>query len=181
MWCSSIHRIFTRSCVSILIVQRVAALCFDPDGTRLFADQPCLVNGTQDSFCCGPQATCLSDKLCWDGGGGYVRGSCTDATWKSSACPQFCLSMLPTTWSARAFRVCWPWPAPRDGAGQMTDCKDPTSDSWCCSADGKNGDPCDCASSNVTFPGARSLVSTIDFPGKASSTSSRAGSTRCKC
>lgn len=92
---SVIHNYPRRTFLFILLIQRASALCYFPDGTRLFADQPCLVNGSEDSFCCGPQATCLSDKLCWDGGSGYVRGSCTDPTWKSAACPQFCLSMLP--------------------------------------------------------------------------------------
>lgn len=50
----------------------------------------------------------------------------------------------------------------------MTDCKDPGSDSWCCSDGGKS---CDCSKGNVTFPGARSLVSTIPYP-KSSATSS---------
>lgn len=87
-------RIIGQCWLVILLLQRVTALCYFPDRTRLLNDQPCIVNGTEDSFCCGPQATCMSDKLCWDGGTGYVRGSCTDVTWKSSACPQFCLGML---------------------------------------------------------------------------------------
>lgn len=76
--------------------------CFYPDGSRIFADIPCSRNGDEDSVCCGPVATCLSNKICWDGGSGYVRGSCTDPTWKSSACPQFCLSRYaPRTRSCR--------------------------------------------------------------------------------
>lgn len=84
----------SRCSLVILLLQRVTAVCYFPDRTILHDDRPCIVNGTEDSFCCGPQATCMSDKLCWDGGSGYVRGSCTDVLWKSPACPQFCLGMF---------------------------------------------------------------------------------------
>lgn len=138
--------------------------CFYPDGSRIFADIPCLRNGDEDSVCCGPVATCLSNKICWDGGSGYVRGSCTDPTWKSSACPQFCLSRYAPQNSFLSGRYS---PAdychiePAGEAGVLKDCLDLNADSWCCLESQKT---CDCSKGNVTFPGKRSLVSTIPYP-----------------
>jgi hypothetical protein len=46
------------------------------------------------SHCCGPTDICLSNGLCWDQDSTYynrmVRASCTDNTWASSSCPQYC-------------------------------------------------------------------------------------------
>lgn len=53
----------------------------------------------------------------------------------------------------------------------MIDCKAIDSDSWCCSVGGKS---CDCSKSNITFPGAPSLVSTIPYPKSSATTSSEA-------
>ena len=125
--------------------------CFYPDGLRLFADIPCSKNGSEDNFCCGPAAICLSNKICWDGGSGYLRGSCTDATWKSSACPQFCLSRYaPRIHFSREdplIDYCNAEPAGK--AGGMKDCLDLNADSWCCLQESQT--TCDCSQGNVTF------------------------------
>ena len=75
---------------------QVHTSCYYPDGTYIAPDRPCIGNGTQDSFCCGPGTICLSDKTCYQPNVpshfSYVRGSCTDQSFSSSACPQFCSS-----------------------------------------------------------------------------------------
>ena len=67
--------------------------CYFPSGLES-KGSPC--NHTADvSTCCGPGIVCLGNGLCTPGknAGNYkfFRGSCTDSTWKSSACPNFCL------------------------------------------------------------------------------------------
>ena len=99
---NSFHYIMTplSHCRLLLVVTlalQVSSSCYYPDGTYIAADRPCITNGTQESFCCGSQGvTCLSDKVCYNSnassGNEYVRGSCTDRSFQSSACPNFCLS-----------------------------------------------------------------------------------------
>ncbi|KAF7121625.1 hypothetical protein CNMCM5793_009096 [Aspergillus hiratsukae] len=56
-----------------------------------------------DATCCGQGYACLSNSLCMATGDEikktgatlYVRGSCTDPTWRSSACPLFCINPDP--------------------------------------------------------------------------------------
>lgn len=58
-------------------------------------DRPCYPD-RPTSFCCGIGEICSSNKLCIGGPGtGYMpynRGTCTDRTWQSPECPQFCRS-----------------------------------------------------------------------------------------
>lgn len=77
----------------------VTAICYYPDQSMTFQDVPCSDEG-EHSNCCGPGYACLSNKVCRqsheDADGAplpftYGRGSCTDRTWRSSACPSFCL------------------------------------------------------------------------------------------
>lgn len=87
-----IMTLFTLYCLLLMVALPLQAhmSCYYPDGTYQPTDRPCNSNGTEESFCCGPGVTCLSDKVCDNFG--YVRGSCTDQSFKSSACPNFCLS-----------------------------------------------------------------------------------------
>jgi len=70
--------------------------CYFPDGLES-KGSPC--NPTANvSTCCGPGFVCLSNGLCTPGPNDrktydykFYRSSCTDSTWKSSACPNFCL------------------------------------------------------------------------------------------
>lgn len=70
--------------------------CYFPDGLES-RGSPC--NPTADvSACCGPGFVCLGNGLCTPGPNDrktydykFYRSSCTDSTWKSSACPNFCL------------------------------------------------------------------------------------------
>ena len=73
--------------------------CYFPDGTIPRQDTPCQSEG--ESTCCGAGYACLSNNLCEltehvpnpaPGQSQWVRGSCTDQTWKSPNCPNFCLT-----------------------------------------------------------------------------------------
>ena len=65
-------------------------LCYQPDGTLAWGDYACDLSNS-DSTCCGGSMICLNNQMCWsESEGAYYRGSCTDKTWKSSNCPQFC-------------------------------------------------------------------------------------------
>ena len=75
------------------------ATCYNDDGQILEGDVPCNPNADQ-SFCCGIHWTCLDSGVCSDqnttqlispGEALLARATCTDRTFKSDACPQFCL------------------------------------------------------------------------------------------
>ncbi|KAJ5612224.1 hypothetical protein N7510_005418 [Penicillium lagena] len=68
-----------------------ATQCYYPNGTPADGDIPCLGDGTA-SACCGPDAICLSNGLCLaiEQPFGLSRGSCSDSTWQSDKCPQYC-------------------------------------------------------------------------------------------
>lgn len=75
------------------------ALCYFPDGKSVpRQDTPCRSNGF--ATFCGQGYACLSNNLCMltehvadaiPGQSKYVRGSCTDQTWNSPNCPNFCI------------------------------------------------------------------------------------------
>lgn len=142
----------------------VSASCYYPDGTYVPADRPCIGNGSQESFCCGLGFTCLSDKVCYTGNQSvlgyqtYLRGSCNDQSFRSSACPQFCLSayscyiLSPVTDKFVAI-------ASANKGGIMFQCGFQT-DSYCCSPDDT---PCSCETNNITLAASLSDVSSIAF------------------
>ncbi|KAL8784860.1 MAG: hypothetical protein Q9195_008877 [Heterodermia aff. obscurata] len=75
------------------------APCYDDDGTIQPGDVPCNPD-TGQSFCCGKYWTCLGNGVCSDqnttqliGSGETLlaRATCTDPTFGSTVCPQFCL------------------------------------------------------------------------------------------
>lgn len=86
----NIHLIF-------LICSFVDGVCYYPNGDVSPQDVPCTSDG--NSTCCGVGYACLSNKICMttnltppsSGSTTYVRGSCTDSTFTSSACPLFCV------------------------------------------------------------------------------------------
>ena len=47
------------------------------------------LGSAQGVACCNPVAFCLDSHYCLENGV-VSRGSCTDKTWTSSACPQYC-------------------------------------------------------------------------------------------
>ncbi|KAF2845744.1 hypothetical protein T440DRAFT_407179 [Plenodomus tracheiphilus IPT5] len=77
----------------------VSAICYFPDGKSIpRQDTPCRSEGF--STCCGQGYACLSNNLCMltehvpnpiPGQSRYVRGSCTDQSWDSPHCPNFCI------------------------------------------------------------------------------------------
>lgn len=79
--------------------------CYAPDQTVAEDDIPCDPTQKQ-SFCCGKGWACLENKSCVPTelvpNGGTLspaRGTCTDKSWQSSSCPDFCVSkdgMYPT-------------------------------------------------------------------------------------
>ena len=132
--------------------------CYFPDGTYVAADRPCIDNGTQGGFCCGPGYTCLSDKVCYQASTSrYARGSCTDETFRSPSCPQFCLSAyIWCMWTLVTDKVL---PiAPGSQANLMFQCGVQT-DSYCCSHYGRT--PCSCEDGNFTLGASSSDVSSI--------------------
>ncbi|KAI9854921.1 MAG: hypothetical protein M1824_006490 [Vezdaea acicularis] len=71
--------------------------CFLPNGALRGDDSPCDPNA-EDSPCCWQSLgyECLDNGLCVGNGTANVspqiiRGTCTDPTWKSPKCPQYCL------------------------------------------------------------------------------------------
>jgi hypothetical protein len=80
-----------------LLAPCVLGICYDPDGTAT-NDSPCY-GGTEASFCCGLGWACLSNKICMSTDkvanrqniSPYYRGTCTDQTWRSGNCPNFCV------------------------------------------------------------------------------------------
>lgn len=75
----------------------VLSLCYYPNGSVAPQDTPCL-DSTTHSACCGPGYACLSNSICMAtgkeqgkaGATELVRGSCTDKSWRSGSCPNFC-------------------------------------------------------------------------------------------
>ena len=73
-----------------------ACICYYPNGDVSPQDVPCTSNS--NSTCCGIGYACLTNQICMDtsltpassGSTKYVRGSCTDKSFSSSACPLFC-------------------------------------------------------------------------------------------
>jgi hypothetical protein len=66
--------------------------CYYPNGLEAANDHPCDPSDT-NSACCGGGlgAVCLTNKLCRSPDGNTIRGSCTDKSWASADCPQYCL------------------------------------------------------------------------------------------
>jgi hypothetical protein len=109
-----------------------SAQCHSPDGTISPLDQPCYPSASE-SFCCPPSSICSGNKLCILPGGQALRGSCTDPSFSSVACPNFCLHKGAGL---------------RHSAGlNMTLCQtEPDSTTYCCNEG--SGEACDCSAKN---------------------------------
>lgn len=70
------------------------AKCYFPDGSIASNDTPCNSAATKNSVsaCCGHSDICLDNALCLPQheSPALVRGSCTDETWQSPMCAQYC-------------------------------------------------------------------------------------------
>jgi hypothetical protein len=85
--------------LTLSLLPSITAICYFPDGTIPRQDTPCRSSGF--STCCGAGYACLSNNLCMltehvpnpgEGQSLYVRGSCTDESWNSEFCPNFCIT-----------------------------------------------------------------------------------------
>lgn len=93
------HHIWLRFLFSLsFFPHRVISICYYPDGTVTNQDVPCLP-GDEASWCCGFGYACLSNKICMATNyttgtdiSTYVRGSCTDKSWRAANCPSFCVN-----------------------------------------------------------------------------------------
>ena len=70
--------------------------CYFPDGSKATSDTPCKRDPSSGSdgasACCNSADACLESHLCLEQLGGPMisRGSCTDQTWQSQECSQYC-------------------------------------------------------------------------------------------
>lgn len=77
------------------------AACYFPNGRLAHNDSPCR-DDTENSVCCGQGYACLTNGICQatgeelqkPGASEFVRGGCTDKSYRSSSCPQFCSDPL---------------------------------------------------------------------------------------
>jgi hypothetical protein len=86
------HILFFAAFVTLALPAAAAAApqCFYPDGVTVEPNHtPCNTTVT-NSACCLPQDACTADGLCLGTANFNYRGSCTDKTWTSNACPQTC-------------------------------------------------------------------------------------------
>ncbi|KAL7812178.1 hypothetical protein V8C44DRAFT_349586 [Trichoderma aethiopicum] len=151
-----------------LFITQSTALCFYPDGTPAPGDVPC-TDSTANSVCCGTGYACLSNGICQatgdelkkPGATEFVRGSCTDKTFRSSACPSFCGT---------------PGQDNVGGGEGMAKCADTKEDLyWCINAANiklqEERDPCGDQDAVVFFPGTPTVLTTINVAPKPTSTS----------
>ena len=80
-------------CFSMKATTIRAQTCYFPDGSISYRDTPCRASSYgQASPCCAVMDICLDNALCLAQQGSEVisRGSCTDSTWRSTECAQYC-------------------------------------------------------------------------------------------
>lgn len=91
-------RVLALSLAACWFLSGAHAACYYPSGRMSPNDTPCR-DDTTHSTCCGQGYICLSNGMCQatetelakEGASEYVRGSCTDKSWRSSSCPLFCI------------------------------------------------------------------------------------------
>ncbi|RFU76343.1 hypothetical protein TARUN_5896 [Trichoderma arundinaceum] len=152
----------------VAFAAQAKALCYYPDGSAASGDVPC-TDSTQNSACCGTGYACLSNGICQatgdelqkPGATEFVRGSCTDKSWRSSGCQTFCVN------PDEDFLA---------GGEGMAKCSNTSQDIyWCINSPNvelqKTQDPCDDQNAIVFFPGTPHAITTI---GVTPSTTSQA-------
>jgi hypothetical protein len=77
--------------------------CYYPGGEEATGDYPCDSDAEHSACCAGGTLgkACLANKLCWSPGMRFARGSCTDPSFKSPACPDYCTRKAPLTSCAK--------------------------------------------------------------------------------
>ncbi|KAB5547142.1 hypothetical protein GE09DRAFT_1130082 [Coniochaeta sp. 2T2.1] len=144
-----------------------SAICYYPNGDASPQDLPCN-DDTDHSTCCGPGYACLSNNICVPTGlekqipnaAKFVRGSCTDKTWRSGNCPNFCVN------EAHGDTL--------DGGIGMAKCPG-NKDMYYC----MDGFPFDCVKGDnvLSFSGTPTALTTIGFVPSTSLTSTPTPST----
>jgi hypothetical protein len=132
--------------LSLLVfrVTHVVATCYNPDGSTTMEDVPC--SSGHQSSCCHPGWACLSNGLCRNLNApndtvGYVRGSCTDQSWRSGYCPNFCIH-------GNA-----PWNDSMNKPQHMSKCENTSEDMYYCDDDNVQAVDCSNHSAVVSFVG----------------------------
>ncbi|TFB00012.1 hypothetical protein CCMA1212_008256 [Trichoderma ghanense] len=161
-------KILPLSFLTLLLSSQATSLCYYPDGTPAPGDVPC-TDSTANSVCCGTGYACLSNGICQatgdelkkPGATEFVRGSCTDKTYRSSSCPSFCGTPDQDNVS---------------GGEGMAKCTDTKQDLyWCINAANialqETEDPCGDQDAVVFFPGTPTVITTINVAPKQTGTS----------
>lgn len=79
----------------IATMAQAADVCFHPSGSQS-SDVPCDPTA-EVTMCCSSQSACLPTGLCANTIDGetdpskFIRPTCTDSTWTSPICPQYCV------------------------------------------------------------------------------------------
>ncbi|KXS98573.1 hypothetical protein AC578_4285 [Pseudocercospora eumusae] len=128
----------------------LAQNCYYPNGDVSTTDAAC---SSGDSACCPNNWECLSNGLCYDPTNKYFnRNTCTDQTWESSDCPQYCTANN-TAAGNEALKQC------DDG-------------SWCCNGDRVHMDCCNMDDAEVIdVPGWTTLTKITSVPSPTSGAS----------
>ncbi|PSN70932.1 hypothetical protein BS50DRAFT_618095 [Corynespora cassiicola Philippines] len=147
--------IFAFSCLA----SAASNSCYYPSGKEN-RGRPCFPDADV-SVCCGPTFVCLSNGLCSPGPDTrrayaykYYRSGCTDPTWSSSSCPQFCAGPGHDLDAGEGLQSCG-------------------NNKFCCR---ENYDCCT-NSTNIFDLSVGNIVTTIPRPVSATATSSPATST----
>ncbi|KAF2868438.1 hypothetical protein BDV95DRAFT_609919 [Massariosphaeria phaeospora] len=132
----------------------VNAKCYFPGGAQS-KGQACFPD-QENSACCGPTFVCLSNGLCQPGPDSrqqysykFYRSACTDASWNSTECPQFCTGPGHDQDSGEGLQNCG-------------------TDKYCC----KENYDCCSDSKNIFEIGTGNIVMTISASGSRSSSTS---------
>lgn len=137
--------------------------CYYPDGSIANTDRACILEGQDFSFCCGQNYACLANKVCSNtissaSGINLVRGSCTDHSWESEFCPNFCTGVDQNDSGGNAMEFC-------------------SGDIWLCDSNEKPSN-CSTGENTVTLLGGTDALTTIGVaPAVTPSTSSSSSST----
>ncbi|KAK4039877.1 transcription initiation factor IID, 18kD subunit-domain-containing protein [Parachaetomium inaequale] len=103
--------------VHLSLLQTCLGLCYYPNGDLAKDDHPCDPDAEHSPCCAAPTVgkACLANKLCVSPENIYARGSCTDPTWMSPECPNYCTRQPGQGWD-------------------MVSCSNvtKTDTSWCC-------------------------------------------------
>ncbi|KAF9630546.1 hypothetical protein BFW01_g1108 [Lasiodiplodia theobromae] len=171
-------------------------LCYYPDGTIATNDYACRLD-TTESFCCTTNVSCLDNKICdvlSPTQYRYNRGTCTDKTWTSDACPQFCQGEEPGSRLLTSRELTAPIAKSPDYGCGIIRCPD-AGGKVCCDIDNKDSTATCCqddsnlfdlvgdwdafrvidksaASSTRSLVGSSSISTAVTSPGSAASTTS---------